>query len=1020
MNNNNNNINLKPVIRNNLNNFGKTVYDVIKLPGGEYEYYDKYLPDHLKKYFMNPIGLYDPYGNNINPFTGKPYQNIYKDAKLGEYAGGPLGGQKFNQTYINWAYIWSPLRLNEKTTEIINSVRNNTVTIIKAGTGVGKSLLGGRIISQAFNYQKKIIMTLPKRFVAKSTALDTAITADVVVGEEIGYYFKGEYMVDQNGKETKLIFTTTGSLIRKLTGDDPYLEEYSAIIIDEAHERSVQTDELILFIKKALEKRPDLKVIFISATLDLELFKNYYNKYSFNVVDLGEETTYHIEDIWEKEKPVDWQRTAGMKVMSILKENKKGDILVFVKSLSDSGKIKQYIDQEVKKLNRINDYQENPFMVGLNSGAKNEDKEYAKNEFKYLNHPDSTNNKPFTRKIVFATNVAESSVTIAGIIYVIDSGLELNDLYEPNKNANALLEEYISQSAIKQRRGRVGRTKPGVCYHLYTEKDYEKFIKYPVPSIEKSDLTMDILDIMNIPYIKNFGDVVKLLNEMMSPPKEIFIKSAQLNLYSMEAITSLDDNATLTPLGKAITSFSGIPIQLARVIIASYYYHCKYDVIPIIVILIQLGARIENLYMDFKPKKRMNRNSPEYKKEEAEYKKKQHQFDSKMGDIITIHNVYSAFREYMKLPKEYAVNNINVNNINLNGNNIIQTNDSIDLTKITKKTYKDAISWCIENGISTNIFIKKDKDKRKMEKNWDKVGNDSRLIDRKLMNIVQPSELRHKNHTDYKNDGGTTSKNKIKEEIILSKSSSNVIDPESVLKSITSVVSKDDNSENTFSENNLSRNIILPTNKTKSKKVKKTNVVQQGGLKKELDYLKLELSNNYVQSAGFNKKSYEVNFFPDAVRTNNKDDNILFSFAHGLYINIAKKISDTKYKTCYPFQKTLSRVDPKSTISLATKPAFLFYIELIMLRIDQKELKMNSVTKFPTKVIDMIKTKYKKYIEDCYKTNSHNLTKEHHKVQGKHKQQHRLIQKQQQKQQKHQKQQKQQKQQQQKQQKQKH
>lgn len=951
----NNNINLKPIIRNNLNNFDKTVYDVIKLPGGEYEYYDKYLPDNLKKYFMKPIGLYDPYGNNINPFTGKPYQNIYKEAELKEYQGGPLSGQKFNQTYINWAYIWSPLRLNEKTTEIIDSIRNNTVTIIKAGTGVGKSFLGGRIVSQAFNYQKKVIMTLPKKLLARKTAIDTAITADVAVGEEVGYYFKGEYMLDKNNKETKLIFTTTGSLIRKLTGDDPYLNEYSAIIIDEAHERSVQTDQLILFVKKALEKRPDLKVIFISATLDTDTFKKYYEKYSFHIVDLGEGTTYKIEDIWEKEKTTDWQKLAGIKVMSILSENKPGDILVFVKSLSDSGKIKQYIEQEVKKLNKKNNHYENPFMIGLDSSVKGEDEKYAIEEFKYKEHPDSDPNRPYTRKIVFATNVAESSITVTGIIYVIDSGLALEDLYEPNKNANALLEKYISQSAIKQRRGRVGRTKPGICYHLYTENDFNKFKKYPIPSIEKSDLTMDILDIMKIPYIKNFGDVVKLLNEMMSPPKEIFIKSAQLNLYSMEAITSLDNNASITPLGEAITKFSGIPIQFARSIIASYYYHCKYDVIPIFVIINQLGARIENLYLDFKPKRRMNRNSPEYKKELEEYKKKQHQFDSKMGDIMTIHNIYSAFRDFMKLPKEYTVNNKLTNrnliiNDNNDLNNIIQQYNSVDLQKITKKTYKDALSWCIENGISTRIFVKKD------PKNWDKVGLEARLIDRVLMNIVQPAELRHKNHNEYINDGGIATKNEIKNESILTKIISKSIDHEDIDLSLV--------------KENL---IDLPKKSKKSK-----DKIKSAGFKKEMNYIKNEVFSNYIQFAGYNKKSYEINFFPNIVKSTNKEENILFSFAHGLYINIAKKIGDKKYSTCYPLQKTLCRVDPKSTVSLATKPSFLFYGELIMLREDQKELKMNTVTKFPTKVIDMIKHQYKKYIDKCYKENSHEV-KDNHK-----------------------------------------
>ena len=139
-------------------------------------------------------------------------------------------------------------------------------------------------------------------------------------------------------------------------------------------------------------------------------------------------------------------------------------------------------------------------------------KDYATDEFKYHSHPDQNPDKPYTRKIVFATNVAESSVTIKGAVFVIDCGLALEDLYNPTKNANALLEKFVSKSAVKQRRGRVGRTMDGTCYHLYSEKELESFIDYPLPSILKSNLTMDILDIMKIEYIKNFGDVKKLLN----------------------------------------------------------------------------------------------------------------------------------------------------------------------------------------------------------------------------------------------------------------------------------------------------------------------------------------------------------------------------------------------------------------------------------------------------------------------------------------------------------------------------
>jgi pre-mRNA-splicing factor ATP-dependent RNA helicase DHX15/PRP43 len=961
--NNSNNFNLNIINVNSLGNNNKKIYNFIKIPSDKYEFYDNFLTNKLKKYFKNPIGLYDPYGNNINPLTGKPYQNLYKD-KTVTFDSGNCVGMKVPRTYMNWAYIWSNLPLFKILNDIIKSIRDNNITILKAGTGAGKSFLGGRICSQAFNFQKKVIMTLPKKLLARKTAEDTAVTCDVVVGEEVGYYFKGEYMVDKNNKESKIVFTTTGSLIRKLTGDDPYLKEYSCIIIDEAHERTVQTDELILFLKKALEIRKDLKIVFISATLNEIEFKNYFKDSTFNIVDMGTSTPQKIIDYYEKEKPKDWHKTAVEKIMLILKEKKEGDILVFIKASPDASKMKQYLEPQIKLLNT----NENPFITILDGNTKGDDKDYAIEEFKYKEHPDQNPLKPYTRKIVFSTNVAESSLTVKGAVFVIDCGLALEDLYNPLKNANALLEKFVSQSAIMQRRGRVGRTKPGICYHLYSEKELSTFSKYPLPSIQKSDITLDILDIMKIPYIKNLSDVKNLLNEMMSPPEQKFIDSAVLNLYTMEAISSKDDNAILTDLGKGISSFSGIPIYLARAIIASYYYHCKYDVIPIVVITLLLGGRIEGIYLDYKPKTKLSES--DYKKEAEKFDKKKHQFDSKYGDFLTVHNIYNAFREYMKLPKTYIPNTEQRGGI-LNNNENNKPNIPISLQ--TKKTHIDAKYWCIDNGISPRIFVNS-----KIPNNWDIVGNESRKIDRTLMDIIQPPHLKLNNHKDYKNDGGIATKKELVNEIITNTIKYNTIDHESKINSDDEVIMND----------------IEPTKKI-------------GGYNNNIMNLSIDKENTCIQYSGYSNKSYEVNFFPNIKLFKNntgkfiKETNILMSLGHGLFMNIAKHISNKKYLTCYPIEKTYCIPDQKSTVSLSVKPQFLFYNELFMLREGQKELKLNFVTKLPTTVLTEIKILYKKYIEDCYKKNvsfieSNISNHKHHKqYKDKYKQKHKKQYKQQ-------------------------
>jgi pre-mRNA-splicing factor ATP-dependent RNA helicase DHX15/PRP43 len=910
---NNINFNINQININLLNSNTKRIYNYIKLPSEKYTYYDEFLPEKLKKYFKNPIGLYDPYGNNINPLTNKPYQNLYRDKNV-TYDSGNCVGMTVPRTYMNWAYIWSNLPLFKIINNIIDSIRENNVTILKAGTGAGKSFLGGRICSQAFNFQKKVIMTLPKKILARKTAEDTAVTCDAVVGEEVGYYFKGEHNVDRNGKESKIIFTTTGSLIRKLTGDDPYLKDYSCVVIDEAHERTVQTDELILFLKKALEVRKDLRIVFISATLDEQEFRNYFKGSKFNIVDMGSSTPQTIVDHYEKEKPKDWQKLAVEKIMLILKGGETGDILVFVRSGGDAGKMKNYLEPQIKTLTNG----ENPFLAILDGKTKGDDKDYAIEEFKYREHPDQNPNRPYTRKIVFSTNVAESSLTVKGAVFVIDCGLALEDLYDPLKNASALLEKFVSQSAIMQRRGRVGRTKPGVCYHLYSEKELATFSKFPLPSIQKSDITMDILDIMKIPYIKNLGDVKNLLNEMMSPPEKKFIDSALLNLYTMQAITSKNDSGTLTELGKGISTFSGIPIYLARAIIASYYYHCKHEVIPIVVISLLLGGRIDGIYLDYKPKRKVNES--QYKKEAQEYDKKKHRFDSKYGDFLTVHNIYTEFRNFMKLPK--AITEDGYEQFGGFGNNNNENSDNSTASLLTKKTHLDAKHWCMENGISHRVFVDS-----KYPKNWDKVGNDARKIDRTLMDIVQPAHLRHDKFKDYKNDGGNATKKDLLKEIVNNNKRDNTID-------------------NEHRANDHSEDIIFEES---------------------------ELKNTHIQTAGYSNRSYEINFFPNVkIYKNNtgkfvKETNILMSIGHGLFMNVARHVTKKKYVTCYPLEKTYCVPDQDSTVSLSVAPQFLFYQELFMLREGQKELKLNFVTKLPTPVLTEIKTLYKEYIEDCYK-----------------------------------------------------
>ena len=241
-------------------------------------------------------GIYDPDGININPLTGTEYKNLYSHIKKN------INGEVLNATYANLAKIWKTKLVYLHKDKILDSIKNNQVTLAKAGTGVGKTVLIPKIALHAFDYGEKVICTIPKKVITRSTAEFAAQCLDVKIGQEVGYYFRGENKTNEN---TKLIFTTTGSIISRITGSDPYLSEYKCIIIDEAHERSVQTDQLLLLLKKALAKRKDLKLVIMSATINLTVFRNYFPTptFKFGEVDAGEFTSYEIQDHWLEKQP---------------------------------------------------------------------------------------------------------------------------------------------------------------------------------------------------------------------------------------------------------------------------------------------------------------------------------------------------------------------------------------------------------------------------------------------------------------------------------------------------------------------------------------------------------------------------------------------------------------------------------------------------------------------------------------------------------------------------------------------
>jgi HrpA-like RNA helicase len=593
---------------------------------------------------FSEAGIYDPNGVHPNPLTGKPYKNLYEKEIM------ELGDKKLPSTYVNLAKAWSNLIVYKNKDSILDCITKNQVTLATAGTGIGKTVIIPKLVLHTLDYQKTVCCCIPRRIPALDTAIYSAKCMDVVIGEEVGYFYKGKTMVDKNGVKSKLVYTTTGSLISRITGNDPLLKDYSCIVIDEAHERSIQTDILLLLLKKALMARPDLKMVIMSATIDLDSFRNYYKVpgIKFGEVHAGDMTSYNIKEHWLHKRPEDWKTAAIYIVINILETTTEGDILIFVRAGGDAivmcGLLNQLLKRVMEGFVSGSEKRINPFCVKLEGTSDEEERVNALSQYKYLEMANERGDT-YTRKVVISTNVAESSITVKGVVYVIDSGYEFHESYEPKGMVRSLMEHSIAQSASKQRRGRAGRTRDGECYYLYSKDDFRGFSKYPIPDIQKSDLSKYFLDLMRLDYVKSVGDLRKLLNEFISPPSEIFIRNALRVLESVGAINTMRDVGRITPIGYTISKFRTISVSMARSVIAASTYGCLTEVAGIAACAYEADGRLSELFMPFNFDKKKDKIWN--KREEARHRSVIDGFRESSGDYLSMLKLFTRFKKVL-------------------------------------------------------------------------------------------------------------------------------------------------------------------------------------------------------------------------------------------------------------------------------------------------------------------------------------------------------------------------------------
>ena len=507
----------------------------------------------------NKIGILDPDGINPNPLTGEPYSEEYKGL----------------------AKKWRNFPVYEMATEIIDTIKKYQIVIIIAKTGSGKSVMLPKFVLHAFNYDAKIAMTLPKQIIAKSAAEFAALTLDIELGKEVGYKYKGSdkrYFNDTN----KILYATDGTIVAQLL-QDPLLMKYNAIIIDEAHERKIQIDFLLYLLKNVVEKRKDFKLIIMSATVDKKIFENYFSGLSFITIDVGGKRGFPIESIFLKQS-IDKSQylEKGFEIIKKIISNKKEenddtiakDIIFFVPSIKETFEVCKKMENE-----------KDDFCIEVYAGIDNEKQIMAQDKDIFK----SAYNKK--RKIVIATNVAESSLTIDGLGYVIDSGFEVSEYFDPILGSKVLEKKLITRAQVNQRMGRTGRTSPGTCYHLYTENEYNNMSEFPAPAIRTSNIYSECLKLLKLPLVETVDKLKTILNNFIEPPTTKYVN------YSINILLRLGliDGEKITELGKIIADIELNPEQ-SLAVYAGFQLYCFNEVIGIISIIESIKGNIGELF----------------------------------------------------------------------------------------------------------------------------------------------------------------------------------------------------------------------------------------------------------------------------------------------------------------------------------------------------------------------------------------------------------------------------------------
>lgn len=489
------------------------------------------------------------------------------------------------------------LPVSERREDIMNAIRDNQVVIIAGETGSGKTTQIPKMCLELGLGAKGLIgHTQPRRLAARSVAERIAEELGQKIGETVGYQVR---FTSEVGEHSAIKLMTDGILLAEIQ-NDKLLRRYSTLIIDEAHERSLNIDFILGYLKRILPQRPDLKVIITSATIDPERFARHFSPsyvpgrgiIDENLSDEEREIaeailpddappiievsgrTYPVEiryrplegeeDAYLDDEEVDEDRDPTDAVLDAIKELSKeapGDILIFFSGEREIRDAKDAIEAMVLKSPRLN-YEVLPL--------------YARLSLAEQHRVFSPGSRP---RIVLATNVAETSLTVPGIKYVIDTGTARISRYSARTKVQRLPIERISQASANQRSGRCGRVSDGIAIRLYSEEDFTSRPEFTDPEILRTNLAAVILQMIAIGVVREPGDISRF--PFVQPPASRAINDGVNLLRELGALTERtrrkgrggNNSATLTAIGRAMAAFPVDP-RLARMIIEGSRRNC--------------------------------------------------------------------------------------------------------------------------------------------------------------------------------------------------------------------------------------------------------------------------------------------------------------------------------------------------------------------------------------------------------------------------------------------------------------